>query len=85
MIKAVELENPYRYRGYMVGKRPVLDIQNDNVVDTGDHGIVTKIEGDASYAATSRGLSIIEVYFEDGSYILLNNLDGLIVSYEDEA
>ena len=40
---SVEIETPYRYRGYFVGKKPIFNIQN-SAYDFIDHGKVSSIE-----------------------------------------
>lgn len=41
-ITCIEIENPYRYRAYMVGKNPLYDIQNNSLLCQSD-SIVTRI------------------------------------------
>ena len=35
-ITCIEIENPYRYRAYCVGKKPMYDIQNQSVLSPSD-------------------------------------------------
>lgn len=35
-ITCIEIENPYRYRAYCVGKKPMYDIQNNSVLSQSD-------------------------------------------------
>lgn len=41
-ITCIEIENPYRYRAYMVGKNPLYDIQNNSLLCQSD-SVVTRI------------------------------------------
>lgn len=62
---SVEIENPYRYRGYFVGQKPIFNIQN-NLYGCIDHGKVVKIdEQSVGYMETAGYMS--SVMFEDGA------------------
>ena len=82
---SVEVENPYRYRGYKVGELPVFDIQNDRFVYQ-DHGKVVKIEEYSISDTKSFGI-VSNVIFEDGTVTAIQNGPGYITSghWEDEA
>ena len=81
---SVEIENPYRYRGYKVGELPVFDIQNDTFVHQ-DHGKVTKIE-ESSISDTQTVAYMSAVTFEDGAVTTIQNGPGYMTSghWEDE-
>ena len=81
---SVEVENPYRYRGYFVGKKPIYNIQND-AYDCVDHGKVVKIE-ERSISDMETVGSVSSVTFEDGAITDIQNGPGYITSghWEDE-
>ena len=81
---SVEIENPYRYRGYFLGKKPIFDIQN-NSYSFIDHGKVTSIEESSISDTETFGL-MSSVTFEDGSVTCIQNGAGYITSghWEDE-
>lgn len=81
---SVEVENPYRYRGYKVGELPVFDIQNDQFVHQA-HGKVTKIE-ESSITDTKTFGVVSNVTFEDGAVTTIQNGPGYMTSghWEDE-
>jgi len=35
-ITCIEIENPYRYRAYCVGKKPMYDVQNFSLLSPSD-------------------------------------------------
>lgn len=81
---SVEVENPYRYRGYKVGELPVFDIQSDRLVYQ-NHGRVTEIQQfDVSDTEAYRVFS--SVTFEDGAVTTIQNGPGYMTSghWEDE-
>ncbi|TLF37287.1 hypothetical protein FEI15_13710 [Lacticaseibacillus zeae] len=75
---SVEVENPYRYRGYKVGELPVFDIQNDKFVYQ-NHGKVTKIQ-ESSITDTETFGVVSSVTFEDGAVATIQNGPGYITS-----
>ena len=81
---SVEVENPYRYRGYKVGELPIFDIQNYQFVHQA-HGKVTKIE-EYSITDTETYGVVSTVTFEDGAMTNIQNGAGYITSghWEDE-
>lgn len=75
---SVEIENPYRYRGYFVGKKPIFDIQNDRFSQT-DHGKVVSIEeADVGDTETVGWMSTIT--FEDGASTSIQSGPGYIIT-----
>ena len=75
---SVEIENPYRYRGYKVGELPVFNIQNDKFVYQ-NHGKVTEIEESSITDTETFGL-VSSVTFEDGAVTTIQNGPGYITS-----
>lgn len=73
---SVEVENPYRYRGYKVGELPVFDIQNDKFVYQ-NHGKVTEIV-ESSITDTETFGVVSNVTFEDGAVVTIQNGPGYI-------
>ncbi|EKP98151.1 hypothetical protein LCA12A_0930 [Lacticaseibacillus casei 12A] len=80
---SVEIENPFRYRGYFVGKKPIFDIQN-NSFDCIDHGKVVSIE-ESSISDTQTVGYMSAVTFEDGAITTIQNCAGYITSGHWEA
>lgn len=80
---SVEIENPYRYRGYFVGKKPIYDIQNF-AYDCIDHGKVVSIE-ESSISDTQTVGYMSAVTFEDGAITNIQNCAGYITSGHWEA
>ena len=80
---SVEIENPYRYRGYFVGKKPIFNVQN-SVYGYVDHGKVVKIE-ERSISDTKTVGSVSSVTFEDGAVTDIQNGAGYITSGHWEA
>jgi len=75
---SIEIENPYRYRGYFVGKKPIFDIQN-NSYDFIDHGKVVSIEEyNISDTETVGQMSVVT--FEDGAVTNIQSGAGYITS-----
>lgn len=75
-ITCIEIENPYRYRAYCVGKKPVYDIQNFSLLSP-SNSIVESIfkdgcnHGDPKYIVSMNdGERII---IESGSLIIHQN------------
>ena len=82
MVTAVEIENPYRYRAYVVGKEPRFDIQNDDYAHI-KHGKVKSIEFKESQDdGQSMGIYLIE--FEDGSTLGIRNWSKILVHYDSK-
>lgn len=81
---SVEIENPYRYRGYFVGKEPIFNVQND-AYGYVDHGKVTKIE-ERSISDMETVGNASSVTFEDGAVTEVQSGPGYITSghWEDE-
>lgn len=81
---SVEIENPYRYRGYFVGKKPIFNIQN-NLYGCIDHGKVTSIE-ECSISDTETFGLMSSITFEDGAVTNIQSGTGYITSghWEDE-
>ena len=80
---SVEIENPYRYRGYFVGKKPIFDIQN-NSYGFIDHGKVASIEEyNISDTETVGQMSVVT--FEDGAVTNIQSGAGYITSGHFEA
>ena len=75
---SIEIENPYRYRGYFVGKKPIFDIQN-NSYDFIDHGKVVSIE-EYNISDTETVSQMSVVTFEDGAVTEIQNGAGYITS-----
>jgi len=80
---SIEIENPYRYRGYFVGKKPIFDIQN-NSYDFIDHGKVVSIE-EYNISDTETVSQMSVVTFEDGAVTEIQNGAGYITSGHFEA
>lgn len=83
-LDSVEIECPYRYRGYFVGKEPIFNIQND-AFSYVDHGKVVSIEEvDISDPETVGWMSTVT--FEDGACTYIQNGPGYITSghWEEE-
>ena len=73
VIDALEIENPYRYRCYRVGEKPLFNVQNDAVFEP-DYGRVT----DICLIGGNNGR--YSICFEDGEELLVNSdTSGLIV------
>ena len=81
---SVEIENPYRYRGYFVGKKPIFNIQND-LYSCIDHGKVVKIEEQSIGDMETVGY-MSSVTFEDGAVTNIQSGTGYITSehWEEE-
>lgn len=81
---SVEIENPYRYRGYFVGQKPIFNIQN-NLYSCIDHGKVASIE-EFSISDTKTVGYMSAVTFEDGAVTNIQSGTGYITSghWEDE-
>lgn len=80
MISCVEIENPFRYRSYQVGKVAFYDVQNDSVSNPDydrSYGKVTKIENDVF-----DNLAII-VSFESGNHIKIGDCAGLVIIHKE--
>lgn len=80
---SVEIENPYRYRGYFVGEKPIFDIQNNSYSVIG-HGKVVSIEESSISDTETYGL-MSAVTFEDGAVTYIQNGTGYITSGHWEA
>ncbi|MFT9040748.1 MAG: hypothetical protein ABF993_11540 [Schleiferilactobacillus harbinensis] len=80
---SVEVDNPYRYRGYFVGKEPIY-IQNFAYAYV-DHGKVVKIE-ERSISDMETVGNVSSVTFEDGAITEVQSGPGYITSghWEDE-
>ena len=72
-ITCVEIENPYRYRAYCVGKKPMYDIQNQSVLSTSD-AIVKSIFKDENNHENPKYI----VSMNDGELIIIES-DSLII------
>ena len=68
---SVEIENPYRYRGYFVGREPIFNIQN-SAYAYADHGKVAKIE-ERSISDMETVGNVSSVTFEDGAVTCIQN------------
>lgn len=80
---SVEIENPYRYRGYFVGEKPIFDIQNFSYGFI-DHGKVVSIE-ESNISDTETVGYMSAVTFEDGAVTYIQNSAGYITSGHWEA
>lgn len=80
---SVEIEAPFRYRGYFVGKEPIFDIQNDSYSHV-DHGKVVSIEESSISDMETVGY-VSAVTFEDGAITTIQNGPGYITSGHWEA
>jgi len=72
-ITCIEIENPYRYRAYCVGKKPMYDIQNQSVLSPSD-AIVESIFKDECNNGNSKYI----VSMNDGERITIKS-DLLII------
>lgn len=72
-ITCIEIENPYRYRAYCVGKKPMYDIQNNSVLSQSD-AIVESIFKDECNNKNSKYI----VSMNDGERITIKS-DLLII------
>lgn len=72
-ITCIEIENPYRYRAYCVGEKPMYDIQNHSVLSQSD-AIVESIFKDESNHGDSKYI----VSMSDGERIIIKS-DLLII------
>ena len=75
---SVEIENPYRYRGYFVGQKPIFNIQN-NAYSCIDHGKVVSIE-ESNISDTETVGYMSAVTFEDDAVTYIQNGAGYITS-----
>lgn len=72
-IKCIEIENPYRYRAYCVGEKPMYDIQNHSVLSQ-SNAIVESIFKDESNHEDHKYI----VSMNDGERIIIES-DLLII------
>lgn len=72
-IMCIEIENPYRYRAYCVGKKPMYDIQNCSILSKSD-AIVESIVNDESENGNPKYI----VSMNDGERIIIKS-DLLII------
>ncbi|MFT8882631.1 MAG: hypothetical protein ABF975_01290 [Liquorilactobacillus hordei] len=85
-IKALEIELPYRYRAYRVGKPIMYDVQNDEYLgeDSSNSIIVNKIETDDYYICGDPAGMLYRVWLSNGDFIeMMDNQAGLIVTWGD--
>lgn len=71
-IACIEIENPYRYRAYCVGEKPMYDIQNNSVLSPSD----TIVESIFKYES-NHGLPKYIVSMSDGERIIIES--GLLI------
>lgn len=64
-VIGLEIENPFRYRAYFVGKKPVYNIQNDAYVDP-EYDEVCKIDKEVQLSAEVWGW---RVHFTDNRQV----------------
>ena len=79
---SVEIENPYRYRGYFVGEKPIFDIQNNSYGCIGHGKVVSIEESNISGTETFGFMSVVT--FEDGAVTTIQNGAGYITSWHLE-
>jgi len=72
-ITCIEIENPYRYRAYCVGKKPMYDIQNFSVLSPSD-AVVESIVKDEHNNGDPKYI----VSMNDGEHIIIKS-DLLII------
>ena len=60
-ITCIEIESPYRYRAYMVGKTPLYDIQNNTVFCQSDSVVLSILKDSDELGYT--------VYMSNGEHI----------------
>jgi len=72
-ITCIEIENPYRYRAYCVGEKPMYDIQNQSVLSPSDT-IVKSIFKDENNHENPKYI----VSMNDGERIIIES-DSLII------
>lgn len=83
MIKCVEIENPYRYRSYQVGKETLYDVQNETIgnPDHGDnYGKVVEIVDTLDMFDTR----VIYIRFDSGNRIEISAGAGLVIIHKEE-
>jgi len=73
-IKGIEIENPYRYRSYYIGKQPCYDIQNNNYFPKCDK----KVKG-IYYEQGAKGNDKITIAFDDGAVTKIIVDGGLVL------
>ncbi|WP_125588578.1 hypothetical protein [Companilactobacillus jidongensis] len=81
-LVGIEIENPYRYRAYFIGQKPLYNIQSNDFIDP-SYGKVKSIK--------TISLSDMETYtmeyditFEDGRSISIQDCAGMILHCEVE-
>ncbi|MDC7953212.1 hypothetical protein [Liquorilactobacillus mali] len=82
-IESIEIENPYRYRGYMVGESPMYDVQNFAYVGGYEESVtVTKIVEDDYLVCGQPSGSLYRVFLSnDDTVEILDNQPGIIVTH----
>lgn len=78
----IEIESPYRYRAYWIGREAKFNIQNDDYIAI--EGLVESIE-ETHCIDTDGSLYVrdINVYFANGNFTVINiNNHNIIKHYE---
>ena len=80
-IIGIEIENPYRYRAYAVGKETMFDIQNEAFTPAKED-VISNIKPITDYFGD---IVRYEVVFNNGTSLEITaTLSGLIIHYDKE-
>lgn len=63
-IECIEIESPYRYRAYMVGQKPLYDIQNKSLLYPSESVVLSILKNPDDFA--NGGYT---VYMSNGEHI----------------
>ena len=72
-ITCVEIENPYRYRAYCVGKKPMYDIQNFSLLSPSDSIVKSIFKDERNHGDPKYIISMNDgerIIIESGSLII---------------
>lgn len=72
-ITCIEIENPYRYRAYCVGKKPMYDIQNFSLLSPSDSIVESIVKDECNHRDPKYIVSMNDgerIIIESGSLII---------------
>lgn len=78
-ITCIEVESPYRYRAYMVGKKPLYDIQNNTLFCQSDSVVLSILKNPDDFAGGG-----YTVYMSNGEHINIESGQLIVHTIKDD-
>lgn len=84
-IESIEIENPYRYRGYRVGESPMYHVEKFAYVGGYEKSVkVTKIVEDTYFVCGVPTGGLYRIFLSNGNTVeIMDNQAGIIVTRKE--